>query len=435
MRRPPPVPPPDVASKYKVDDTETVPSPTAESKGSMPLPEREVEAAIVVQRNIRGHLSRKGNEGVQTQLRKAKYLRSKGWDRPPSPIVVVKQDDEEAKKNTIKAEETPLDKSRVQALTEQIKKLNMEKDMLLNKNKKLRNMLTHEKRKSGKAEAELFRANKKMKEIEAKITSTVKAHNSTGKAKREADMRYLKLEKTLEESVKEKAELVLEIERISKARKKAMKMYEQAENELQKLQDSTGSSSANLTKRPRVQRDTRDTPDKRNTSENNGKETTAVPVNSNKMVASLQITIQSLRDDLETTLRDKVRAEQGFREAMRLYHGRRGDIGKIRQIVDAMANEVNNSFMQEQEVQFHNNTVAKVEQQHSFAMITPVGSNKTHSKETTPQRLGEPRNERYKSPKDAEKRSMRQKVERRNMQILRKRSLAGTSGRNRLPEL
>ena len=120
---------------------------------------------------------------------------------------------------------------------------------------------------------------------------------------------------------------------------------------------------------------------------------------------------------------------------MRLYHGRRGDIGKIRQIVDAMANEVNNSFMQEQEVQFHNNTVAKVEQQHSFAMITPVGSNKTHSKETTPQRLGEPRNERYKSPKDAEKRSMRQKVERRNMQILRKRSLAGTSGRNRLPEL
>ena len=74
---PPPIPPPDVASKYKVDDTETVPSPTAESKGSMPLPEREVEAAIVVQRNIRGHLSRKGNEGVQTQLRKAKYLRSR----------------------------------------------------------------------------------------------------------------------------------------------------------------------------------------------------------------------------------------------------------------------------------------------------------------------------------------------------------------------
>ena len=105
-----------------------------------------------------------------------------------------------------------------------------------------------------------------MKEIEAKITSTVKAHNSTGKAKREADMRYLKLEKTLEESVKEKAELVLEIERISKARKKAMKMYEQAENELQKLQDSTGSSSAKMTKRPRVQRDTTDTPDKRNTS-------------------------------------------------------------------------------------------------------------------------------------------------------------------------
>ena len=57
-------------------------------------------------------------------------------------------------KNTIKAEETPLDKSRVEALTEQIKKLNTEKDMLLNKNKKLRNMLTHEKRKSGKAEAE-----------------------------------------------------------------------------------------------------------------------------------------------------------------------------------------------------------------------------------------------------------------------------------------
>ena len=111
-----------------MDSEETVPSPTAESKGPIPLPEREVEAAIVVQRNIRGHLSRKDNEGVQTQLRKAKYLRSKGWDRPPSPIVVVKQDDEEATKNTIKAEETPLDKSRVQALTEQIKKLNTEKD-------------------------------------------------------------------------------------------------------------------------------------------------------------------------------------------------------------------------------------------------------------------------------------------------------------------
>merc|ERR1711871_461990 len=115
-----------------------------------------------------------------------------------------------------------------------------------------------------------------------------------------------------------------------------------------------------------------------------------------------------------------------------------------------MANEFDNNFIQEHEVQFHNNTVPKfeqqhsfamnnsvpkVEQQHSFAMITPAGSSKTHSKETTPQRLGEPRNERYKSPKDAEKRSMRQKVERRNMQILRKRTLAGTSGRNRLPEL
>ena len=153
------------------------------------------------------------------------------------------------------------------------------------------------------------------------------------------------------------------------------------------------------------------------------------------MVASLQITIQSLRDDLETTLRDKVRAEQGFREAMRLYHGRRGDIGKIRQIVDAMANEFNNNYIQEQDVRFHNNSAPKMEQQRSFAMITPTGSNKTQRKETTPQRLGEPRNERFKSPKDAEKRSMRQKVERRNMQILRKRTLAGTSGRNRLPEL
>ena len=56
MRRHP-VPPPDVALKYKVDSEETVPSPTAESKGPIPLPERELEAAIVVQRNIRGHLS------------------------------------------------------------------------------------------------------------------------------------------------------------------------------------------------------------------------------------------------------------------------------------------------------------------------------------------------------------------------------------------
>ena len=64
---------------------------------------------------------------------------------------------------------TPLDKSRVEALTEQVKKLNMEKDMLLNKNKKLRTMLTHEKRKSGKVEAELFRSKKKMKRLKQKL--------------------------------------------------------------------------------------------------------------------------------------------------------------------------------------------------------------------------------------------------------------------------
>ena len=70
-------------------------------------------------------------------------------------------------------------------------------------------MLTHEKRKSGKAEAVFLLSSIKLKEIEAKITSTVKAHNSTGKAKREADMRYLKLEKTLEESKKKKKHLLV----------------------------------------------------------------------------------------------------------------------------------------------------------------------------------------------------------------------------------
>ena len=78
-------------------------------------------------------------------------------------------------------------------LSEQIKKLNMEKDMLLNKNKKL--VCYFEKRKSGRQKQNCSgRENEELKQD----YEYGKAHNSTGKAKQEADMRYLKLRKTLE---------------------------------------------------------------------------------------------------------------------------------------------------------------------------------------------------------------------------------------------
>ena len=73
---------------------------------------------------------------------------------------------------------------------------------------------------------------------------------------------------------------------------------------------------------------------------------------------------------METTLRDKVRAEQGFR-SNEAWPRRRGDIGKIRQIVDAMANESIIASCRSRKFSF-TIILCKVEQQHSFAMITPV---------------------------------------------------------------
>ena len=95
-------------------------------------------------------------------------------------------------------------------------------------------------------------------------------------------------------------------------------------------------------------------------------------------------------------------------------------------------------------MQYHhnnNNTNHMIQFDHHanpIASTTAITPTRTHpSKETTPsmQRQGEPRNERFKSPKEVEKRNQRQKVERRNMQILRRRSLIGSGKGNRLPNL
>ena len=125
-------------------------------------------------------------------------------------------------------------------------------------------------------------------------------------------MKYLKLEKTLEESVKEKAELVLEIDRITKARKKAMRMYEEAENELQKLRNrSAESSSINSSKGQEFN----GIPGRHRTRLMLVKAMEGTPSPNQciavKWVAILEVTIQNLRDDLEATLRDKV-SRAGF---------------------------------------------------------------------------------------------------------------------------
>ena len=171
--------------------------------------------------------------------------------------------------------------------------------------------------------------------------------------------------------------------------------------------------------------------------------------------AYLKITIQNLKDELDATLRDKIRAEQGFKQAMKLCNIRNKELKKIKHLVDAVAKELpahnnntgnmmnfrnnNNNTMQ-----YHhnnNNTNHMIQFDHHanpIASTTAITPTRTHpSKETTPsmQRQGEPRNERFKSPKEVEKRNQRQKVERRNMQILRRRSLTGSGKGNRLPNL
>ena len=478
--------------KYKVEENKSVPLPPkspsttiGKSKSLLPPSSEQAQskaetAAVVVQRNIRGHLSRKENEEVQSQLRKAKYLRSKGWDRPPSPIVTEKKNTEETQGRLGNVEQTPVDISRTQELMEEIRKLTLEKDALLNKNKKLRTILTNTKRKSSKAEADLLRANRKNKDMENEMTNLKKKYTSTGKAKRESDLNYLKLEKQLEESIKEKAELILELDKMTKGRDKVMRMHKMAEKEVEKLQQvNTSNNRSNRNKRrgnnqappnnnhsiqKREERYGRDINMEHNNNDRSGDAIErSMNVNTNDSNvhitnsdskngnAYLQIAIQNLKDELEVTLRDKIRAEQGFKQAMQLCNARSKELNKIKQLVNTVANELpadndnpmtyNQSNVQQRHyqnnnntIQYHNNNMQQFEQEAS----TPIRSTNTHSKETTPQRHGsKPRNEKFKSTKDVEKRTQRQKVERRNMELLRRRSLigSGNNSRNRLPNL
>jgi hypothetical protein len=348
---------------------------------------------------------------------------------------------------------------------------------LLNKNKKLRTILTNTKRKSSKAEADLLRANRRSKDMENEMTNLKKKFTSTGKAKRESDLNYLKLEKQLEESIKEKAELILELDKMTKGRNKAIRMHKMAEKEVEKLQQLSTSNNRSKHHKRRTSNQTSpiqkleerygtnmnmehnnndrsgDAIDRSMKANANDRNANITSDGSKNNSAYLQITIQKLKDELEVTLRDKIRAEQGFKQAMQLCNARSKELNKIKQLVDTVANDLpvnnDNSMRYNQPnakqrhyhnsndtIQYHNNNMQQFEQFEQEA-ITPVRSTNTHSKETTPQRHGKPRNEKFKSTKDVEKRTQRQKVERRNMELLRRRSLigSGNNSRNRLPNL
>ena len=149
--------------------------------------EKTEHAAVIVQRNVRGHLSRKHNEGAQADLRKAKYRRDMGWDRPPSPIVVPT----EAATPTPQKDTTPMELSRVQILVEDIRKLQGENKLLQAKHDKMSKVLIREKRQRTKAEADSIRHQRKIKDSQATIEKLKQALNRLGKEKREADMRHL----------------------------------------------------------------------------------------------------------------------------------------------------------------------------------------------------------------------------------------------------
>ena len=212
----------------------------------------EEQAATVVQANIRGHLARKNNDEVQALLRKAKYRREMGWDKPPTPITAPKQ----TLNVPAHVESTPIETSRMKQLVEDIRKLTVENKSLKAKHEKLSKAMTREKRQRTKAEAEVIRCERKLNDSVSTIDKLKKEIETLGKIKREAELRYHEAKKHTDKSIDEKAELILELDRAEKKRISAVKAAKVAEREVERLSSAINPdlNAGNST----TQRDARD---------------------------------------------------------------------------------------------------------------------------------------------------------------------------------
>ena len=294
-------------------------------------------AAVIVQRNVRGHLSRKHNEGAQADLRKAKYRRDMGWDRPPSPIVVPT----EAATPTPQKDTTPMELSRVQILVEDIRKLQGENKLLQAKHDKMSKVLIREKRQRTKAEADSIRHQRKIKDSQATIEKLKQALNRLGKEKREADMRHLEARKKVDASIEEKAELVMELDKAGKAKNKAIKAARDAEKEAARV--ARESPRKRGEKGHRRQSSVLAAPQEAMDSSAAGAANGGgdwPPSDHHRGDDDGAAEFRRMKRSLERAVHDRARAVQGFKTAMGLCKERESALERVVKLVRATSKKV-----------------------------------------------------------------------------------------------
>jgi len=292
-----------------------------------PPPSTEEHAATVVQANIRGHLARKNNDEVQALLRKAKYRREMGWDKPPTPITAPKQ----TLNVPTHVESTPIETSRMKQLVEDIRKLTVENKSLKAKHEKLSKAMIREKRQRTKAEAEVIRCERKLNDSVSTIDKLKKEIETLGKIKREAELKYHEAKKHTDKSIDEKAELILELDRAEKKRISAVKAAKVAEREVERLSSAINPdrNAGNSTK----QRDAHD------------KDSSYAQLHLSKdsehnRIEDMMTAIKRLRQALEHSKRNQLRAEKAFREAMKLIGHKNTDVSRFVEMVGAITKDV-----------------------------------------------------------------------------------------------
>jgi hypothetical protein len=389
----------------------------AAPESPLPPPAAEEHAATVMQANIRGHLARKNNEEMQALLRKAKYRREMGWDKPPTPVAASKQ--------TLDApthvEITPIESSRMKQLVEDIRKLTAENKSLKAKHEKLSKAMTREKRQRTKAEAEVIRCERKLNDSGSTIDQLKKELETLGKAKREAELKYHEAKKHTDKSIDEKAELILELNRAEKKRIAAAKAAKVAEREVERL--SSAINPGNATQ----QRDARDKDSSSSYAQLHMFKDTEHKQN---RIEDMMTAIKRLRQALEHSKCNQSRAEKAFRGAMELIGHKSTDVSRFVQMVGAITKDVS---LDDPELSAPVRDVLPMYQ-------TPIKmQHSTHTMGSSPIQntvQSRPSRSDRKSNKvddNKERRNNRQRIERENMETIRRKqqnsSQAATSKR------